>query len=138
MQEKKGLGVYNVVIIGADTAGLVAPAGTAGLGGRVALIERNKMGGDCLNYGCVPSKALIASALAMKHRIGLSQLAATIHVYPTFAELGRKVGDRYSKKRLTPFLKNAFTWLYQRSRGAAGFTFPRVEAAPDVFSGKGD
>ncbi len=76
--------------------------------------------------------------LAMKHRIGLSQLAATIHAYPTFAELGRKVGDRYSKKRLTPFLKNAFTWLYQRSRGAAGFTFPRVEAAPDAFSGKGD
>src|SRR5258708_11929093 len=62
MQEEKGLRVYNVVIIGAGTAGLVAAAGTAGLGGRVALIERNKMGGDCLNYGCVPSKALIASA----------------------------------------------------------------------------
>jgi pyruvate/2-oxoglutarate dehydrogenase complex dihydrolipoamide dehydrogenase (E3) component len=76
--------------------------------------------------------------LAMKHRIGLSRLAATIHAYPTFAELGRKVGDRYSKKRLTPFLKNAFTCLYRRSRGAAGFTFPRVAAAPDVFSGKGD
>jgi pyruvate/2-oxoglutarate dehydrogenase complex dihydrolipoamide dehydrogenase (E3) component len=65
MQEKKGLGVYNVAIIGAGTAGLVAAAGTAGLGGRVALIERNKMGGDCLNYGCVPSKALIASARAI-------------------------------------------------------------------------
>jgi pyruvate/2-oxoglutarate dehydrogenase complex dihydrolipoamide dehydrogenase (E3) component len=65
MQEKRGLGVYNVVIIGAGTAGLVAAAGTAGLGGRVALIERNKMGGDCLNYGCVPSKALIASARAI-------------------------------------------------------------------------
>ena len=62
MQETKGFGLYNVVIIGAGTAGLVTAAGTAGLGGRVALIERNKMGGDCLNYGCVPSKALIASA----------------------------------------------------------------------------
>jgi pyruvate/2-oxoglutarate dehydrogenase complex dihydrolipoamide dehydrogenase (E3) component len=62
MQETKGLGLYNVVIIGAGTAGLVTAAGTAGLGGRVALVERNKMGGDCLNYGCVPSKALIASA----------------------------------------------------------------------------
>jgi pyruvate/2-oxoglutarate dehydrogenase complex dihydrolipoamide dehydrogenase (E3) component len=51
MQQEKGLGVYNVVIIGAGTAGLVAAAGTAVLGGRVALIERNKMGGDCLNYG---------------------------------------------------------------------------------------
>ena len=62
MPETKGLGPYNVVVIGAGTAGLVTAAGTAALGGRVALIERNKMGGDCLNYGCVPSKALIASA----------------------------------------------------------------------------
>jgi pyruvate/2-oxoglutarate dehydrogenase complex dihydrolipoamide dehydrogenase (E3) component len=61
-QMKKGEGVYNVIVIGAGTAGLVTAAGTAGLGGRVALIERNLMGGDCLNFGCVPSKALISSA----------------------------------------------------------------------------
>ena len=59
---KKGEGIYNVVVIGAGTAGLVTAAGTAGLGGRVALIERSLMGGDCLNFGCVPSKALISSA----------------------------------------------------------------------------
>ncbi|MEP6685364.1 MAG: FAD-dependent oxidoreductase, partial [Verrucomicrobiota bacterium] len=59
---KKGDGRYNAVVIGAGTAGLVTAAGTAGLGGRVALVERNKMGGDCLNFGCVPSKALISSA----------------------------------------------------------------------------
>jgi pyruvate/2-oxoglutarate dehydrogenase complex dihydrolipoamide dehydrogenase (E3) component len=59
---KKGEGVYNVAVIGAGTAGLVTAAGTAGLGGCVALIERNKMGGDCLNFGCIPSKALISSA----------------------------------------------------------------------------
>jgi pyruvate/2-oxoglutarate dehydrogenase complex dihydrolipoamide dehydrogenase (E3) component len=58
----KGEGIYNVVVIGAGPAGLVTAAGTAGLGGRVALIERHKMGGDCLNFGCVPSKALISSA----------------------------------------------------------------------------
>ena len=67
MKEEKGKGVYNVVVIGAGTAGLVTAAGTAGLGGRVALIERHKMGGDCLNYGCVPSKALISSARAVEH-----------------------------------------------------------------------
>ncbi|MBN2083591.1 MAG: FAD-dependent oxidoreductase [Anaerolineales bacterium] len=61
----KGEGKYNVVVIGAGSAGLVAAAATAGLGGRVALIERNRMGGDCLNFGCVPSKALIASARAI-------------------------------------------------------------------------
>jgi pyruvate/2-oxoglutarate dehydrogenase complex dihydrolipoamide dehydrogenase (E3) component len=55
-------GRYNLVVIGAGTAGLVAAAGAAGLGGRVALIERRLMGGDCLNFGCVPSKALIRSA----------------------------------------------------------------------------
>src|SRR5919109_2611493 len=59
---KKGEGMYNVVVIGAGTAGLVTAAGTAGLGGRVALIERHLMGGDCLYFGCVPSKALISSA----------------------------------------------------------------------------
>lgn len=62
----KGEGKYNVVVIGGGTAGLVTAAGTAGLGGRVALIERNKMGGDCLNFGCVPSKAVIASAHAVQ------------------------------------------------------------------------
>jgi pyruvate/2-oxoglutarate dehydrogenase complex dihydrolipoamide dehydrogenase (E3) component len=66
--ERPGEGIYNVIVIGAGTAGLVTAAGTAGLGGRVALIERNKMGGDCLNYGCVPSKALISSA-RLVHRI---------------------------------------------------------------------
>jgi pyruvate/2-oxoglutarate dehydrogenase complex dihydrolipoamide dehydrogenase (E3) component len=59
---KKSEGIYNVVVVGAGTAGLVTAAGTAGLGGRVALVERNLMGGDCLNFGCVPSKALISSA----------------------------------------------------------------------------
>lgn len=56
------LPVYNLVVIGAGTAGLVTAAGAAGLGARVALIERHLLGGDCLNYGCVPSKALIRSA----------------------------------------------------------------------------
>ena len=60
--QAKGAGIYNVVVIGGGTAGLVTAAGTAGLGGRVALVERNQMGGDCLNFGCVPSKALISSA----------------------------------------------------------------------------
>ena len=53
---------YNLVVIGAGTAGLVTAAGAAGLGARVALVERHLMGGDCLNYGCVPSKALIRSS----------------------------------------------------------------------------
>lgn len=53
---------YNLVVIGAGSGGLVTAAGAAGLGAKVALIEKEALGGDCLNVGCVPSKALLASA----------------------------------------------------------------------------
>src|SRR5437870_11951495 len=57
-------GKYNLVVVGAGTAGLVSAAGAAGLGAKVALIERNLLGGDCLNVGCVPSKGMIRAARA--------------------------------------------------------------------------
>ncbi len=56
---------YNLVVIGAGTAGLVTAVGAAGLGAKVALIEKHLMGGDCLNVGCVPSKAIIRAARAV-------------------------------------------------------------------------
>jgi pyruvate/2-oxoglutarate dehydrogenase complex dihydrolipoamide dehydrogenase (E3) component len=62
MPPAKGDGTYNVAVIGAGPAGLVVAAACAGLGARVALVERARMGGDCLNTGCVPSKALLSSA----------------------------------------------------------------------------
>ena len=61
----KPAGKYNLIVIGAGTAGLVSAAGAAKLGAKVALIERNLMGGDCLNVGCVPSKAVIRAARAV-------------------------------------------------------------------------
>jgi pyruvate/2-oxoglutarate dehydrogenase complex dihydrolipoamide dehydrogenase (E3) component len=57
-------GVYDFVVLGGGTAGLVSAMGAVGLGARVALVERHMLGGDCLNTGCVPSKALIRSARA--------------------------------------------------------------------------
>ena len=57
-------GKYNLVIIGAGTAGLVTAAVASALGAKVALIERHLMGGDCLNVGCVPSKGVIRAAKA--------------------------------------------------------------------------
>ncbi len=57
---------YHLVVIGAGTAGLVSAAIAAGLGARVALIERHMFGGDCLNFGCVPSKAVIRAARAWR------------------------------------------------------------------------
>jgi pyruvate/2-oxoglutarate dehydrogenase complex dihydrolipoamide dehydrogenase (E3) component len=56
---------YDLVVIGGGTAGLVSAVGAAGLGARVALVERHLLGGDCLNTGCVPSKAIIRSARVM-------------------------------------------------------------------------
>jgi len=57
---------YNLVVIGAGTAGLVTAAGAVGLGARVALIEKSLLGGDCLNVGCVPSKVVIRSSRAVE------------------------------------------------------------------------
>ncbi|MGH7259627.1 MAG: mercuric reductase [Nitrospiraceae bacterium] len=57
-------GRYNIVVIGAGTAGLVTAVVAASLGAKVALIEKHLMGGDCLNVGCVPSKGVIRAARA--------------------------------------------------------------------------
>lgn len=53
---------YHLIVIGAGTGGLVSAVGSASLGAKVALIERNLLGGDCLNVGCVPSKSIIRSS----------------------------------------------------------------------------
>lgn len=68
-------GRYNLVVIGAGPAGLITSIAAAGLGARVALIERQAMGGDCLNVGCVPSKALLAASAR-----GLPFAAAMAHM----------------------------------------------------------
>ncbi len=81
---------YDLVAIGGGTAGLVTAAGAALLGTRPALVESVALGGDCLWTGCVPSKALIASAKlahGMRHadRLGLTG-AAPQHVFATVME----------------------------------------------------
>ncbi len=62
--EPEPLERYHLVVVGGGTAGLVSAAGAAGLGAKVALVERALLGGDCLNYGCVPSKGVIRAARA--------------------------------------------------------------------------
>ncbi|MBN1140511.1 MAG: mercuric reductase [Deltaproteobacteria bacterium] len=57
---------YNLVVIGAGPAGLVAASGAAALGAQVALVEKNRLGGDCLNFGCVPSKGIIRAGRAIR------------------------------------------------------------------------
>ncbi len=71
-------GRYNLVVVGGGTAGLVSAFGAAGLGARVALVERHLMGGDCLNHGCVPSKGLLRSAHALHDVRGAGELGVDV------------------------------------------------------------
>lgn len=68
-------GRYNLVVLGGGTGGLVSAAVAAGLGAKVALIERDALGGDCLNTGCVPSKALIRAGRLATEARGAASLA---------------------------------------------------------------
>ena len=94
---------YDLVVIGAGTAGLVIAAGSAGLGIglKIALIEKNYMGGDCLNFGCVPSKAMIRSARVVSElknaaTLGVISPAITID-FATVMERLRKVRSQISE-----------------------------------------
>ncbi|MDH3444224.1 MAG: mercuric reductase [Deltaproteobacteria bacterium] len=78
-------GKYNLIVVGAGTAGLVSAAGAAGLGAKVALIERNLMGGDCLNVGCVPSKAIIRAARAAHDARNGSEFGVRLECKPAVA-----------------------------------------------------
>ncbi|MGH7935260.1 MAG: mercuric reductase [Candidatus Binataceae bacterium] len=94
---------YNLVVIGAGTAGLVTAAGAAGLGAKVALVERDFMGGDCLNFGCVPSKALIRSARAAAQvrdaaRVGVEVPPGTRVNFPAVMERMRRLRAELSVK----------------------------------------
>jgi pyruvate/2-oxoglutarate dehydrogenase complex dihydrolipoamide dehydrogenase (E3) component len=92
---------YNLVVIGAGTAGLVVAAGTAILGGKVALIERHLMGGDCLVTGCVPSKAVIRSSrvyadIRDAYKFGALVPSGTEMDFPTVMERMRGIRARIS------------------------------------------
>lgn len=88
--------IYNLVVIGAGTAGLIIAAGAAGLGATVALVERHLMGGDCLNVGCVPSKCVIRSsrlAAEMRHadRFGFAPARVAPEDFPKVMERLRRI-----------------------------------------------
>ena len=100
-QNPEPAGSYNLVVIGGGTAGLVCAAGAAGLGARVALVERHLMGGDCLNYGCVPSKAVIRSSriaadLRAADRFGVKVPAGSEVDFPAVMERMRRLRAQIS------------------------------------------
>ncbi len=73
----------DICVIGAGSGGLSVAAGAVQMGARVVLVEGHKMGGDCLNYGCVPSKALLAKAKAAKAGASVEFADAMAHVQTT-------------------------------------------------------
>ncbi|MBI1364100.1 MAG: dihydrolipoamide dehydrogenase [Proteobacteria bacterium] len=78
---------FDLVILGAGSAGLVVAAVAAGLGYKTALLEGAEMGGDCLNYGCVPSKALLAAAHKAYAAAHLDKLGIRADVQVDFAKV---------------------------------------------------
>ncbi len=92
---------YNLVVVGAGTAGLVTAAGAAGLGAKVALVERELLGGDCLSVGCVPSKALLRAARAAADARAASEFGVRIDGevrvdFPVVMERMRRLRARLS------------------------------------------
>ena len=103
---------YNLVVIGAGTAGLISALGAAALGARVALIEKHLMGGDCLNVGCVPSKGLISAARAFADlrdsgKFGIDVPAGASISFPKVMERMRRlrlqISNNDSVKRYSSF-----------------------------------
>ena len=100
---------YHLIVIGGGSGGLVTAAGAAGLGTKVALIEKHKMGGDCLNTGCVPSKAIVRSAklahdAKTAERFGFSPHRFDIHLDKVLAsvrEVQEKIAPHDSVERFT-------------------------------------
>ncbi len=89
---------YNIVVIGAGAAGLVTSYIAAVLKARVLLIEKHEMGGDCLNTGCVPSKALIRTAKLVKQiqnpqTYGISAASATVNFSDVMARVHQVIKD---------------------------------------------
>lgn len=91
---------YNLVVVGAGAGGLVSAAASVGLGAKVAIIEEHMMGGDCLNVGCVPSKAIIRCARAVHeaqhmHELGVSVAGIQVH-FEKIMERMRRIRSRIS------------------------------------------
>ena len=119
---------YNLVVIGAGTAGLVAAHAAAALGAKVALIERHLLGGDCLNVGCVPSKSIIRTSrlyAEMRHATQYgAQIPGDIRVdFPAVMQRMRGIRARISRadsvRRLTEAGVDVFFGTACFSEGAA-------------------
>jgi pyruvate/2-oxoglutarate dehydrogenase complex dihydrolipoamide dehydrogenase (E3) component len=122
-------GRYNLVVIGAGTAGLVTAAGAAGLGARVALIERSFMGGDCLNVGCVPSKAIIRSSRAFADVVAAGEFGVGV---PEGVEVDFAAVMERMRRLRSRISRNDSAARYRDELGVEVFLGQARFAGPDV------
>ncbi len=119
-------GRYHLVVIGAGSGGIVTAAGAAGLGARVALIEKQFLGGDCLNAGCVPSKCVIRAGRAFADVRDAGQFGIRVHGvaeadFPAVMERMRRLRAQISHHDSAKHLQSQGIDVYL---GAARFSGP--------------
>lgn len=120
---------YDLLVIGGGTAGLVTAKGGAALGARVAIIERARLGGECLHTGCVPSKALLRTARAVgelrgAHEVGVQTSAGAVD----FGAAHRRMAARRAALASNDAAKRLVRAGIDVFFGDARFTGPRMVA----------
>ena len=127
-------GRYHLLIIGGGPAGLVAAEAAAGLGAKVALIERDRLGGDCLNVGCVPSKTIIRTSRLYSEMNDAENYGARspAHISVEFSAVMqrmRRVRARLSRVDSAERLRNVGVDVYF---GCASFSAPDTVCVGDT------
>ncbi|SMP66323.1 dihydrolipoyl dehydrogenase family protein [Anoxynatronum buryatiense] len=129
---------YHVIVIGGGSAGLVTAGGAAALGAKVALIEGNEMGGDCLNTGCVPSKALLASAhlanwIRQSEKMGLDGSLAPVNLEKVMNRVHRVIEEIAPHDSVERFQSMGVEVIQSHGRLLDAYT---VQAGDRVLTGK--
>jgi dihydrolipoamide dehydrogenase len=112
---------FDLAVVGAGPGGYVAAIRAAQLGLSVAVVEADKLGGVCLNWGCIPSKALLTGAELVENltrhgeTFGVSASGVTLD-YGKLIDHSRKTADRLARGVESLFKKNKITWLRGRGR----------------------
>jgi dihydrolipoamide dehydrogenase len=113
--------VFDLAVVGAGPGGYVAAIRAAQLGLQVAVIEADRLGGVCLNWGCIPSKALLTGAELVENltrhgeTFGVGASGLTLD-YGKLIDHSRKTADRLAKGVESLYKKNKITWIRGRGR----------------------
>lgn len=116
---------YDLVVIGGGTAGLVCAAGAAGLGAHVALVERARLGGDCLNTGCVPSKSMLRSARVVGEARAGAPLGVRATAQPDFKAVMTRMRGRRADLAPIDSVERLSSLGVEVFFGSASFSGPR-------------